>query len=63
MSDNLTLVSEKRLRELIEIEKEVKALREFEKAVRDGELRQPWFVLEAILKLDEARRGWAHITG
>jgi len=65
MTDTLTLISEKRIRELLEIEKEIEALRGVEKAARkikcyadtDCACIEITEVDEALKKLDEARRG------
>jgi hypothetical protein len=37
--------------------REIKALRGVVEAVKKDEARQPWFVVEALDKLDETRRG------
>ena len=67
-TDRITIVSEKRLRELCHIEREVKALREVEKAARNyfteqqlKGLSEKYFkdyhaVKIALKNLDEARR-------
>jgi len=45
------------LEDCLAILKEVRVLREVAEAVKKDEARQPWFVVEALHKLDEARRG------
>lgn len=54
--EKLTLVGEKALQFLL---KELTLLKGLEEAVRKDELRQPWFVIEELLKIDKARENCA----